>query len=66
MEIVYSSQKVENERLYLTPAHTYATINDFSMILGDIEKGLIPCHTGKPFPVMSECDINQNFNNQLR
>jgi hypothetical protein len=38
----------------LTPAHTYAATSDFSNILHDIERGLIPTNTQQPFPVVWE------------
>lgn len=34
-----------------TPAHIYVYQSDFAKILEDIEKGLIPCGSGQPFPV---------------
>lgn len=34
-----------------TPAHMYVYQGDFSKILEDIDKGIIPCGSGKVFPV---------------
>lgn len=34
-----------------TPAHIYVYQSDFAKILEDIDKGLIPCGSGQPFPV---------------
>lgn len=35
----------------MTPYHRLIMVNDFSQILGQIETGMIPTATGKPFPV---------------
>lgn len=38
----------------ITPAHRYVFQSDFGKILEDIERGEIPCGSGKPFPVEFE------------
>ena len=34
-----------------TPAHDYVYQSDFAKILEDIDRGIIPCGSGQPFPL---------------
>ena len=39
-----------------TPAHYYTGTSDFSVILEDMARGIIPVNTGSPFPVVWKSD----------
>lgn len=43
----------------MTPAHTYIAVSDFSAILDDISRDLIPTGTGKIFPVVWDSDFRE-------
>lgn len=64
--IIYTDLK-NPEELYgsknVTPAHVYAAVNDFSVILEELAKGNIPSGTGQPFDVNWNTEENENFNN---
>ncbi len=51
MEIIYSKNETQFHTRELTPAHVYVSTSDFAAILSDMERGLLPVGTGKPFPV---------------
>lgn len=59
MEIMYSRAQTQFHTKELTPAHVYVSVNDFSTILSDMEKGLLPTGTMKPFPVEFEEEKNE-------
>lgn len=64
--LIYSDGPLSGKNL--TPAHTYVYQTDFAKILEDIEKGIIPCGSGQPFPVEFENpaeaigDMNSGWN----
>lgn len=47
--IIYTDGEIGSKPI--TPAHRYSYQNDFAKILEDIERGEIPCGSGRPFPV---------------
>ena len=59
MDIYVSGNAQKHE---MTPMHAYKGTPDFSVILKDMERGLLPVGTGKPFPVVFQDDDDQMTN----
>jgi hypothetical protein len=48
----------EQHQTYI-PSDIYLATPDFSVILEDISRGVLPSGTGRPFPLFSEADKQQ-------
>ena len=47
----------DNSVKHRTPAQEYMSVADFSIILGDIAKGVIPTGSQMPYPLYSEEEL---------
>lgn len=54
----------DNSVKHRTPAQEYMTVPDFSIILGDIAKGVIPTGSQMPYPLYTEEELRNNQENQ--
>ena len=53
--LLFSDQSAKHK----TPASEYMAVADFSIILGDIAKGVIPTGSQMPYPLYSEDELRK-------
>lgn len=59
--ILFSDQTEKHK----TPAAAYMSVADFSIILTDIAKGVLPTGSQMPYPLFTEEELRRNMQEQM-
>lgn len=55
----------DSQRKHMTPASVYMRVSDFTIILNDIKKGVLPTGSQMPYPLFTEEEIKEMMKEQI-